>query len=272
MKKILITGANSYIGTSAEKWLNKYPDKYTIDTLDMRGDYWKLHDFSKYDVVFHIAGIAHIKTTKENRDLYYKINTELAVETAKKAKAECVKQFVFMSSMSSMYGSNLVQGKLPKTVYGESKLLAEQQINPLGNDNFKIAILKPPMVYGKGCKGNFPKLVKLAHKTPIFPNFPNKRSMIYIDNLCEFVRLIIDNEDSGVFYPQNSEYVCTSELVKIVNPKIRLIKIFNPFIRLLRNRVGLMNKVFGDLVYDQRLSKNFEYCVVNFEESIIQSV
>ncbi len=95
MKKILITGANSYIGTSVENWLAKESDKYKVDTVDMRDDSWKNESFSGFDVVFHVAGIAHIKETKENRSLYYKVNRDLAYETAKKAKAEGVKQFIF---------------------------------------------------------------------------------------------------------------------------------------------------------------------------------
>jgi UDP-glucose 4-epimerase len=103
MKRILITGKNSYIGTSVEKWLLKEPEKYSVDTIDMLNESWREHDFSKYDVVFHVAGIAHIKETKNNRNLYFKINRDLAYETALKAKQDGVKQFIFLSSMS-VYG------------------------------------------------------------------------------------------------------------------------------------------------------------------------
>jgi UDP-glucose 4-epimerase len=261
MKKILITGKDSYIGTSFEKWVMKEPDNYRVDTVDMRDEKWNNKDFSEYDVVFHVAGIAHIKETKENKDLYYRINRDLAYETAKKAKSDGVKQFVFLSSMS-VYGLKIgVINKdtplNPKSNYGKSKLQAEELINSLMDDSFKAAILRPPMAYGKGCKGNYPRLASLAVKIPIFPDIDNKRSMIYIDNLCEFVKLLIDDCRGGLFFPQNKEYVNTSEMVKLIAEshgiKIKMTKLFNPLLRLMK--IHIVNKVFGDLVYNKNMSE-----------------
>jgi len=261
MKKILITGANSYIGTSFEKWLAQWPGKYSVDTVDMRDDSWKAQDFSPYDVVFHVAGIAHIKETKANRGLYYKVNRDLAFEVAKKAKDDGVRQFIFLSSMS-VYGldTGIINKETPlnpKSHYGKSKLEAEQLIDQLPDDDFTVAILRPPMVYGKGCKGNYQRLAKLAVTTPIFPDIDNKRSMIHIDNLCEFIRLLINDCANGVFYPQNKEYVRTSEMVRLIaeahGKKVRMTKLFNPLLGLLK--VSTVNKVFGDLVYEKTLSR-----------------
>jgi len=112
MKKILITGANSYIGTSFEEYITKV-DGYCVDTVDMTDGSWKDMDFSGYDTVFHVAGIAHADTGKvsdEIKEQYYKVNTELTIETAKKAKAEGVSQFVFMSS-AIVYGDSAPVGK-----------------------------------------------------------------------------------------------------------------------------------------------------------------
>ncbi len=278
MKQILITGKNSYIGTSVEKWLMKEPDKYIIDTLDMENESWKEYNFSPYDVVFHVAGIAHIKETKRNKDLYHKVNRNLVYETARKAKAEGIKQFIFLSTMG-VYG--LETGHIsedtipnPKTAYGKSKLEAEELINKLEDKTYSVAILRPPMVYGKGCKGNYLKLAGLAQKTPVFPNIDNKRSMIYIDNLSEFVKQLIDNKSGGLFFPQNAEYVKTSEMVRLIaeahNKRIWMTKVFNPLIRLLG--VSIINKVFGDLVYEKGMSeyKN-DYRVSGFRESIMQT-
>ena len=107
MKKILITGADSYIGTSFERYIQKnYPNEYTVDTIDMTDERWCDTDFSCYDSVFHVAGIAHSDTGKiseEKAKLYYAVNTELTVETAKKAKADGAKQFIFMSSIINMF-------------------------------------------------------------------------------------------------------------------------------------------------------------------------
>lgn len=278
MKKILITGANSYIGQSFENWLIKYPDRYFIDTVDMRGDSWKEKDFSIYDVVFHVAGIAHIKETKENSDFYYKVNRDLGFETAQKAKAEGVKQFVFLSSMS-VYGveNGVIDESTPlnpNSNYGNSKLQAEKLIEPLGDDTFNVAILRPPMIYGKGCKGNYPRLANLAVRVPIFPDVENKRSMIYIDNLSEFVRLLIDDCSSGLFFPQNSEYVKTSEMVKLIaevhGKRIRMTMLFNFLLRVFKS--STVNKVFGDLVYEKRMSEYRKaYCLQNFKTTILQT-
>ena len=275
MKRVLITGKNSYIGTSLENWLMREPDKYKVDTVDMKDGSWKEKDFSSYDVVFHVAGIAHIKETSDNQNLYYKVNRDLAYETAQKAKQDGVEQFIFLSSMS-VYG--IEQGVIdkntpltPNSAYGKSKIEAEKLINKLQDDSFTVATLRPPMVYGKGCRGNYPRLVGLALKTPIFPKVDNKRSMIYIDNLSEFVKRLIDNRSGGLFFPQNADYVNTSEMVRIIaevhGKRVVMTKLFNPLLRLLN--VSTVNKVFGDLVYDMSMSNYVsDYRVCGFRESI----
>lgn len=275
MKKLLITGTSSYIGNSLESWLKKSDEKYMVDKISLRGESWKDVDFSNYDSVFHVAGIVHIKETPENRDSYYKVNRDLAFEVAKKAKAEGVKQFVFLSTMS-VYG--LESGSIdrntpmnPNTSYGESKLQAEELLEGLREEHFKVAVLRPPMVYGKGCKGNYPKLAKLARKTPIFPQIENSRSMVYIDHLSEFTRHLIDDERDGLFFPQNSEYVCTSEMVKLIGKhngkKIMMTRLLNPIIRVLKT--GTVEKVFGSLTYDKEMSEyGKDYQLFEFEDTI----
>jgi len=284
MKRILITGANSYVGTSVEKWLNKYPDKYHVDTVDMIGDGWRQKDFSGFDVVFHVAGIAHVSSDPKMKELYYRVNRDLAIETAKKAKSEGVKQFIFMSSIiiyGDSRGSNwVIDGNTkanPSNFYGDSKLQAEEGIKVLEGEDFQVVILRPPMIYGKGSKGNYSKLAKAARILPIFPDYDNERSMLHIDNLCEFVRLVIDNEERGTFFPQNAEYVKTSEMVRLIaeahGKKIKLVKIFNPLLRLMFDKVNIVNKVFGNLVYDKSLSEydKGNYRIRNFQESILLS-
>ena len=278
MKKILIAGVNSYIGTSFEKWLLKEPNRYKVDMIDMRDEKWKENNFSNYDVVFHVAGIAHVSSDPKMEDLYYKVNRDLAIETAKKAKEEGVKQFIFMSSII-VYGdsSNSVINRntvpAPRNFYGKSKFQAEEGIRRLASDEFKIVIVRAPMVYGKGSKGNYPRLSKIAQKIPIFPDVVNKRSLLHIDNLCEFIKVMIDNEEALLFFPQNKEYVKTSEMVKTIaeihGKKIWMTKLFNPLIRLTFG-VTVVNKVFGNLVYDQSMSYYYKanYQIRDFRESI----
>lgn len=277
MKKILITGANSYIGTSFEKYMAQWPEKYQIDTVDMIDGTWREKDFSGYDTVFHVAGIAHQKETQENAELYYKINRDLAFDTAVKAKTDGVKQFIFLSSMS---GYGLETGVItketvptPKSNYGKSKLQAEELLNGLADETFKVAILRPSMVYGKGCKGNYRTLSKLACKLPIFPAVKNERSMLYIDNLSEFVRLMIENEEKGIFWPQNTEYSNTTDLVKMIarvhGKKIAIIPGFAWLLKIFGCFSGIVNKAFGDLIYEQSLSEyRVEYRLISLEKSI----
>ncbi|MBZ4663244.1 MAG: NAD-dependent epimerase [Caloramator sp.] len=282
MKKILITGANSYIGTSFEKWVSQWPDKYIVDTLDMKNQKWKEYDFSKYDVIFHVAGIAHISTDPKMEELYYKVNRDLTIETAKKAKAEGVKQFIFMSSIIVYGDSSHINHKrvidkntvpTPSNFYGRSKLQAEEGILPLQDDNFNVVVIRPPMIFGKGSKGNYPKLSKVARKLPMFPDIKNERSMLHIDNLCEFIRLMIDNNEKGIFYPQNKEYVGTSQLVKLIaeahGKKVMLTKAFNPLLKLMGKKVRIINKVFGNLVYEKSMSEyKVEYRIRDLKEAV----
>ena len=280
MKRILVTGENSYIGTSFENWLANYPDTYKVDTISVRGSSWKEKDFSGYDVVFHVAGIAHVSADPRLEEQYYQVNRDLTIETAKKAKADGVKQFVFMSSII-VYGDSSSDRQVidkntapkPSNFYGDSKLQAEEGILALKSDDFKVVVLRPPMIYGKGSKGNYPKLAKGARKLPFFPDIDNQRSMLHIENLCEFVRIIIDNEECGLFFPQNAEYVKTSEMVRLIaevhGRKIRLTKVFNPLLRLMGRRMELINKVFGNLVYDQTISEyTVDYRIRDLKESI----
>lgn len=286
MKKILITGANSYIGTSFEKYIKtNYPDSYSVDTVDMINGSWREKSFADYDVVFHVAGIAHSdsgKISKEKEKLYYAVNTDLTVETAKKAKADGVRQFIFMSS-AIVYGNSAPIGKKkiitrdtpvsPANCYGDSKVQAENGLRPLNDETFRGVILRPPMIYGKGSKGNYPTLSKYAQKLPFFPDVKNERSMLYIENLCEFVRLMVENEENGTFWPQNAEYSNTSEMVKMIaeahGKRIRLVKGFDWLLKILGHISGKVNKAFGNLTYEADISvyRN-RYACVTLAESI----
>lgn len=290
MKKILITGANSYIGTTFEKYMKDFSQKYTIETVDMIDGTWREKDFGQYDIVFHVAGIAHADVghaSEETKKKYYAVNTDLTVETATKAKNDGVSQFIFMSS-AIVYGESAPMGKermitsqtetVPANFYGDSKLQAELGIKGLDDGKFKIVILRPPMIYGPGSKGNYPLLAKLARKLPVFPAVKNKRSMLYVGNLCEFIKYVIDKEKSGIFFPQNSEYVSTSDMVKeiaaVCGKKIWVTKLLNPFVwiasKIPGKISGLVNKAFGNFAYDMTMSDvdGYNYRKFDLKESI----
>lgn len=295
MKRILITGYNSYIGTSVERYLMQYnaglgKEEYRIDTISQRDETWETYNFSPYDAVFHVSGIAHAdvgKTSEGEKALYYQVNCDLAVRTAAKAKTQGVRQFIFMSSVivygnsAPVGGTKHITGRTPCTpanFYGDSKLQAENGLRELEEGNFHVAILRAPFIYGKGCKGNYPLMAGLAKRLPFFPDLGNQRSMLYIENLAEFIRMLIDDGRGGLFFPQNREYTTTSQMVLLIGAvngrRIRLWGILNPLVILLSKMPGkagkMANKAFGSLTVDQALSKkDFDgYQIFSLEESI----
>lgn len=279
--KILITGANSFVGSSVERWLLREPEKYEIDTVDTVGDNWRKADLSLYDAVFHVAGLAHVDPKPEMAPLYYKVNCELALEIARAAREAGVGQFIFMSSMIVFHASKSLKGTAitkytepaPNDFYGDSKLRAEIGLRKLETPDFKVAVLRPCMIYGPGNKGNFPRLARLAARTPVFPAWHNRRSMLYIDNLSEFVRQALDRRLSGTFHLQNREYADTVELVRALgrqaNHSIFISRLFNPLVRVAAPFLKPVSKMFADQYYDRSLTDYpFEYQLVSLEESL----
>lgn len=274
MKKIIITGKNGYIGNKFKTFLSKYSDKYEVTMISVRDESWKALDFSSYDIILHAAGIAHADTgtiTEEKKKEYYKINTQLTLDIAKKFKIDRqnkYSQFIYMSSII-VYGTEATLSKKniitketkPKPVncYGDSKLQADTSLEKMKDANFLVSIIRPPMVYGPGCKGNFKTLEKLVDILPVFPDVNNQRSMIHIDKLCKDILKIINQELQGIIFVQDNEYHKTSDLVRQIaeqkNEKIFITGMFNWFIVLLSRFPGkigdLTNKAFGNLVYSK---------------------
>lgn len=294
-KKILITGAGSYIGETFRSYAAEhYEKKFTIDELDMLDPSWKEEDFSKYDIVYHVAGIAHAdvgNVSDETKEKYYIVNTDLAVDVARKAKEEGVKEFIFMSSMivygeSAPYGEKKVVNRhtvpTPANFYGDSKLQADVGVRNLADDDFKVIVLRPPMIYGRGSKGNYPTLAKLTKKLPVFPDVDNDRSMLYIENLCELLcQIMLVKEfqrNAVVLLPQNKEWTKTSKMVKEIaefsGRKIGVFKVFNPLVFIagkLPGKIGiLVNKAFGNSCYAHEASiyKGIDYQKISLSRSI----
>lgn len=297
-KRVLITGAGSYIGESFTEYAkNHYADNFDVDVVDMKEDSWREKDFSGYDIVFHVAGIAHADVghvSDETKETYYAVNTDLAIETAKKAKTAGVTEFIFMSSMI-VYGDSAPYGKdkiidaltvpVPANFYGDSKLQADMAVRELADDRFKVIVLRPPMIYGRGSRGNYPMLAKLAKKLPVFPDADNKRSMLYIDNLCEFlcqIMLIREvRQNATVLIPQNAEWTKTADMARSIarvsGKNLAELKALRPAVAMggkMPGKIGeLVNKAFGNSCYAQEVSvyPGIDYQNISLEESILRT-
>jgi UDP-glucose 4-epimerase len=262
--------------------MERFPE-YAVEAISVRDDSWRTMDFSKYDTVFNTTGLAHNDARKGTDEEFIALNVNLPVELAKKAKESGVRQFIHMSSMI-VYGSLSPLGKNekytvdtipnPNNIYGKSKLMGEHELEKLKTDSFSVALIRSSLVYGEKAVDNFERLVSFAGKLPVFPDIKNERSMIYADNLCELVRLIIDNKSCGLFYPQQERYICTSRLVKDIaaamGHKLVLTKLFNPILCSLSGRIGIVDKVFGSEAYEMSMSYAFDgtYRIVSYEESV----
>lgn len=277
-KHILITGIHSYIGNNLRDYIYHKELPVVVSMTSMRDENFKKLDYSQYDCIVHVASIVHQKLRKIDFNDYYHCNVEKTIEIAQLAKEAGIKHFVFLSSMG-VYGSGITRISKdtiprPDNHYGRTKLIAEEKLLELADDHFKVAIVRPPMVYGKDCPGNYKVLSRLARRVPFFPEIENSRSMIYIDNLSIYLWRIIDGEGIGIFHPQNIEYVNTFNLVQEIaschGHKITGIKILNPLINALRKSTNIFKKVFGDLTYDKELStlEKGNYQLINFIDTI----
>lgn len=255
MKRVLITGANSFLGNNTKEYLEEHGE-YQVDTVDMLDANWEKNDFSKYDVVFNVCAIVHRPEIKDSK-IYFDINRDLAVKIALKSKKEGVKQFI-QTSTNGVFGIEIGilsenNGYNPKTPYEKSKYEADCLLTGLRDTNFKVCIVRPPLMYGKGCKGNFPKLERFALKHHIFPSFKNKKNFIYIENMADFVKYAIDNELDEVCYPRDDLVISTSELIKgisqINGKKMYLLAVLNPLVKLFYRSTHSLKLIFGDCYY-----------------------
>ena len=294
-KRVLVTGTSGYLGTSFKQYVDKINENmpqnlWHVTFVSMRNEKWKEMDFSEYDVILHAAGIVHLKEQPDMEQLYFDVNYKLTKELAEKAATDVQAkeketgkvhkiQFVFLSTMS-VYG--IVTGRItaatkpaPVNFYGKSKLEAEVALQAMQTNNFLVTIVRPPMIYGKNCTGNYSLLEKLATKIPFFPKTNNERSMLYIENLNEFFRLVMEREATGIYCPQNAEFVNTSEMVATIRKSYGKTGVTIPgfgwLLSLLARKISLFAKVFGTLTYDKEMSvyENIgNYQIVDFEESI----
>lgn len=262
LKKVLITGSNGYLGTC---FVNRYKDMYNFERFSLLSQKLEDIDFNGIDTVLHCAALVHQKTEKSHES-YNETNVKYPVELAKLAKINRVKKFIFMSTIA-VYGEekeNLDENTTcyPNTPYGKSKFTAEKELLKLNNHNFKVSVIRPPMVYGENAPGNIDSLVNLVKKVSIIPlgGIRNKRNFISIQNLCHMIDEIITQESSGVFLASDDAPLSTSRLIELIaqnlDKKIYLVKI--PFFEsvLKTFKPSFHKRLYGSLEIDNSLTKN----------------
>ncbi|MEX6342120.1 NAD-dependent epimerase/dehydratase family protein [Staphylococcus arlettae] len=280
--KILITGKRGYVGNKLESYLTS--KDHIIERIDMKTNEWKMKSLKNYDVIIHLAALVHNNMPNAQMVDYMNVNYHLTKDLAEKAKNDGVQHFIFFSTMSvfGIDGSLISDVEInkntpcnPDTMYGHSKLLAEETLQKLNSDIFRINIVRPPMIYGKNAPGNFQQLIKIAKFWPIYPNINNKRSVIYIENLTEHLNKLIKEQKSGITHPQNSEYMNTNEVLSAIRHTLKkkpnIIKIPIPR-QLLKwfNGITVINKIYGNLTYTKDIddSKEDYQNYVSFQSSM----
>ena len=261
MYHILITGKNSKLGTAFTQYMeNHYSNQdYELESISVRGEEWKQKDFSKYDVVLHCAGIYHAPA--QEYSYYENVNVELTDKIARKAKDCGVKSFIYLSTMD-IYS----QGKIdlntkpsPVSLYGKSKLEAEKRLHQVfDNTNIKLSIIRCCPVIGKNAESNLEGYMK-AFRLPVFPLMflDDKRSILHIDTLCELIKMIIDKEADGVFFPQNLDPLSVAEILSLIKEKTHKKTILIKIPRFMWIKAKKIRRIYDSFYYSPDLSDHF---------------
>lgn len=285
--KICIIGKNSYIGNNIDEWLTQ--NGHEVFQLDVLTEDWKAFDYSVFDAIVHVAGIVHRPNCKDEK-LYHEVNTIMPTAIAEKFKnsKNSKATFVFLSTMSvfgtpKRLGKNVITAETPMSpmgLYGQSKAAAEVELLKLQDCHFDVVIVRPPNVYGKNCRGGYiPGFVNVVKKLPVIPAaYTNvKQSMLYIDNLCEFIRLSIEQKRHGVFMPQDDKAVSavdiTTAIARGLGKKPRTSRLLGLAVHL-GSFIPLIQKAYGGVEYDMNLSRieGMDYVVVPFEEAMKRTI
>jgi nucleoside-diphosphate-sugar epimerase len=231
MKNILLTGSNGFVGSYFK---SNYNNKYNMNTFSFLNDKLEELNLLSINTIIHLSALVH-QMGGASKEEYEKVNVTQTLELAKKAKQGDVMHFIFMSTVK-VYGeeSDIAYNENsdcnPQDDYGKSKLKAEQELLKLEDDNFKISIIRTPIVYGYGVKANIKSLINLVNKVTVLPfaNIKNKRSMIYVGNLCNLIDEIIIQEKEGTFLASDDEPLSTTRLIELIanglGKKVYLIK------------------------------------------------
>jgi nucleoside-diphosphate-sugar epimerase len=283
---ILVTGASGFVGRALAKVLclghTVYGSSRRSDAEMPAGVHKITWDHSSdiqvnlppFDTVVHLAARAHIMrdAARDPLSAFRAANVDQTLSLARLAVNHGAKRFVFVSSIkvngeSTLPGQPFSDNSLPspEDPYAISKWEAEQSLLQIGREHgMEIVIIRPPLVYGPGVKGNFASMIRwLRRGIPLpFGSIDNKRSLIALENLIDFIALCADSEKSPnaanqIFLLSDGEDVSTTELLQKISMayavKPRLIPIPHAWLRFalepLGNR-GLASRLLGSLVID----------------------
>jgi UDP-glucose 4-epimerase len=285
--KILITGETGYVGNHAKEYLENTTN-YVVKKVSLRRNNWMDMDFSEYDSIVHCVAVIPKNNIEDS--VFFSVNHELSEKLAKKAKSDGVKQFIYLSSMavygmkpSTKKGEGLIYSDTPcnpDSVYGKSKYQGEQAVVSLADDNFKVAIVRSPSIYGKRSTNYFNQYYYIISKLFIQPYAFTKckRSAIYIENLCELFRLLIKNSNHGIFCPADNPTLSTVEYIKFLqNSKgnnFYSSRLFGLALKLVCSRMPIIYSMWGSIAYDDSLTNilNGEYQIFNSYEGLNKSL
>ncbi len=219
MKNILLTGSSGFVGSYFKYNYNK---KYNINKFSFLNDNFQNLDLSSITTIIHLSALVH-QMGGASKEEYEKVNITQTIDLARKTKESGIKHFIFMSTIK-VYGeeTNIAYNENsdcnPQDEYGKSKLKAEHELLKLEDDNFKISIIRTPIVYGSGVKANIKNLINLVNKVPVLPfgEIENKRSMVYIGNLCHLIDTVTIQNQSGIFLAADDEPLSTTRLIELI--------------------------------------------------------
>lgn len=242
MTRIMVTGATGFIGSGLAKRLKNrggevvtpVRSQHASDTGSVVGEIdgdtdWR-DALKAVDAVVHSAARAHImkEGATDPLDEFRKINVEGTLNLARQAVEAGVRRFVYLSSIK-VNGEQTVKGSpfceedlpAPEDPYGISKLEAERGLQIIARETgMEVVIIRPPLVYGPGVKGNFASVIKLVAKGLPLPlgAIYNKRSLVALDNLVDLIVTSIDHPSAGneIFLVSDGEDLSTSDLLRRV--------------------------------------------------------
>ena len=281
--KVLIVGKNSYIAQRVGAWFIKKPAPPEVESISVRDDSWRQLDLSAFDAVIYTAAIVHRKDDVPE-ELYDAVNAQQPFAFAQAAKAAGVRQFVFLSTMG-VYGQvkklpagNIVDAQTPLKPfpgYGSSKLKGERLIQSLADESFRVSIIRPANVYGKGCKGGYISgFAKITSMLPVLPRAfeESRQGMLFVDNLAELCWLAVHADCSGVYPAQDrtpvSAYDIMRAMAECICPKKKTLR-GEAALKLIQGN-ALVTKLFGGVSYAEDYAKCplGDYQLVEFREAI----